>query len=148
MTKPGGRIGVLELDQETAFLDHPDSETTRTIVGTFARAMAQGQIGRQLPRLLRAARLADGTVMPTVALGSAGFWLAGGAGGASSGRQFPRRRGHLRRGRHPPALKPLMRRLTRAHRVAQPSPPPLVLFIEAGGQVALLLGAYCSCSAR
>jgi ubiquinone/menaquinone biosynthesis C-methylase UbiE len=55
VTKPSGRVGVLEFDQETAFVDHPDTETTRIILDTFASAMVQGRMGRQLPRLLRAA---------------------------------------------------------------------------------------------
>src|SRR5215467_9650284 len=50
VTRPGGRVGALEFDQETLFLDHPDPDTTRVILDTFAGAMVQGHIGRQLPR--------------------------------------------------------------------------------------------------
>ena len=74
VTKPGGRIGVLEFDQETAFLDHPDAETTRIILDTLASAMVQGRNGRQTPRLLRAAGLTDVTVTPGVNLGSPQFF--------------------------------------------------------------------------
>jgi ubiquinone/menaquinone biosynthesis C-methylase UbiE len=74
VTRPGGRIGVLEFDQETAFGDHPDTETTRIILDTFAGAMVQGRMGRQLPRLLRAAGLTDVTVMPWVNLASPQFF--------------------------------------------------------------------------
>ena len=74
VTRPGGRVGVLEFDQEMAFLDHPDPETTRIILDTFADAAVQGHIGRQLPRLLRAAELTDVSVMPRVILGNAQFW--------------------------------------------------------------------------
>jgi ubiquinone/menaquinone biosynthesis C-methylase UbiE len=74
VTKPGGRVGVLEFDQETAFVDHPDTETTRIILDTFASAMVQGRIGRQTPRLLRAAGLTDVTVTPGVNLGSPQFF--------------------------------------------------------------------------
>jgi len=73
VTRPGGRVGVLEFDQETLFLDHPDPQTTRIILDTFASAMAQGHIGRQLPRLFRAAGLTDVSVMPRVILGPAQF---------------------------------------------------------------------------
>lgn len=73
VTRPGGRVGVLEFDQETLFLDHPDPETTRIILNTFASAMVQGHIGRQLPRLFRAAGLTDVSVTPRVILGQAQF---------------------------------------------------------------------------
>jgi hypothetical protein len=76
VTKPGGRVGVLEFDQETAFVDHPDTETTRIILDTFASAMVQGRIGRQMPRLLRAAGLTEVTVTPGVNLGSPQFFRA------------------------------------------------------------------------
>ena len=76
VTRPGGRVGVLEFDQETAFVDHPDIETTRIILDTFAGAMVQGPIGRQMPRLLRAAGLTDVTVTPGVNLGSPQFFRA------------------------------------------------------------------------
>jgi hypothetical protein len=73
VTRPGGRVGVLEFDQETLFLDHPDPGTTRIIADTFASAMVQGQIGRQLPRLFRTAGLTDVSAEPRVILGKAQF---------------------------------------------------------------------------
>ena len=73
VTRPGGRVGVLEFDQETLFLDHPDPETTRIVLDTFAGAMVQGHIGRQLPRLFRAAGLTEMSVTPRVILGNAHF---------------------------------------------------------------------------
>ena len=76
VTTPGGRVGVLEFDQETAFGDHPDTETTRVILDTFASAMVQGRMGRQLPRWLRAAGLTDVTVTPVVNLASPQFFRA------------------------------------------------------------------------
>ena len=74
VTRPGGRVGLLEFDQETAFVDHPDTETTRIILDTFAGTMVQGHMGRQLPRLLRAAGLTDVTVTPGVNLGNPQFF--------------------------------------------------------------------------
>ena len=76
VTRPGGRVGVLEFDQETAFVDHPDSETTQIILDTFADAMVQGRMGRQLPRLLRVAGLTDVTVTSEVNFGSPQFFRA------------------------------------------------------------------------
>ena len=76
VTRPGGRVGVLEFDQETTFVDHPDTKTTQIILDTFASAMVQGRIGRQTPRLLRAAGLTDVTVTPGVNLGSLQFFRA------------------------------------------------------------------------
>ena len=73
VTRPGGRVGALEFDQETLFLDHPDPETTRIILDSFASAMVQGHIGRQLPRLFRASGLTDVSVTPRVILGTAQF---------------------------------------------------------------------------
>ena len=40
---------------------------------TFASAMVQGHIGRQLPRLFRAAGLSDLSITPRVILGNAQF---------------------------------------------------------------------------
>lgn len=74
VTRPGGRIGALEFDQGTTFLDHPDLETTRIILGAFTTAAVQGQMGRQLPRLFRAAGLTDVSVTPRVILGSVQLW--------------------------------------------------------------------------
>ena len=84
VTRPGGRVGVLEFDQETAFVDHPDSETTRIILDTFASTMVQGRIGRQIARL------------PVV----------GGAGRVGTSRRLSGRRGRIRRSRPPTSLKP------------------------------------------
>ncbi len=72
--RPGGRVGILEFDQGTTFLDHPDPGTTRIILGTFISAAVRGQIGRQLPRLFRAAGLTDVSVPPRVILSSVQVW--------------------------------------------------------------------------
>jgi ubiquinone/menaquinone biosynthesis C-methylase UbiE len=68
VTRPGGRIAALEFDHGTTLVDHPDRETTRTILRTFSDSMAQGWIGRQLPRLFRQAGLTSLQVTPTVVL--------------------------------------------------------------------------------
>jgi len=74
VTRPGGRVAALEFDLGTTFLDHPDSQTTQIILGTFTDAAAQGRIGRQVPRLFRLAGLADVSVTPAAILGNAAFW--------------------------------------------------------------------------
>jgi len=74
VTRPGGRVAALEFDLGTTFLDHPDSQTTQIILGTFTDAAVQGRIGRQVPRLFRLAGLAGVSVTPTAILGNAAFW--------------------------------------------------------------------------
>jgi ubiquinone/menaquinone biosynthesis C-methylase UbiE len=59
VTRPGGRVGAIEFDLETVFLDHPDQELSETIRETFLAGAVQGAIGRQLPRLFRRAGLVD-----------------------------------------------------------------------------------------
>ncbi len=68
VTRPGGRVAALEFDHGTTLVDHPDRETTRTILDTFSDTMAQGWIGRQLPRLFRQAGLTSLQVTPSVVL--------------------------------------------------------------------------------
>jgi ubiquinone/menaquinone biosynthesis C-methylase UbiE len=53
VTRPDGRIVVFDFDWDTLVIDHPDREVTRTVVQTYADAIANGRVGRQLPRLLR-----------------------------------------------------------------------------------------------
>jgi ubiquinone/menaquinone biosynthesis C-methylase UbiE len=69
VTRSGGRVGVLEFDEGTLFLDHPDAGTTQRILDTFRDAKLQGRIGRQVPRLLRRAGLSDVSVTPLVNMG-------------------------------------------------------------------------------
>ena len=53
VTRPGGRIAVFDFDWDTLIIDHPDKETTRTIVLTYLDSIRNGWIGRQLPRLFK-----------------------------------------------------------------------------------------------
>jgi hypothetical protein len=51
VTRPGGRIVAFDFDWDTLIIDHPDKETTRTVVLSYCDSIRNGWIGRQLPRL-------------------------------------------------------------------------------------------------
>jgi ubiquinone/menaquinone biosynthesis C-methylase UbiE len=53
VTRPGGRIVLFDFDWDTLIIDHPDKETTRTIVRSYSDSIRNGWIGRQLPRLFK-----------------------------------------------------------------------------------------------
>jgi ubiquinone/menaquinone biosynthesis C-methylase UbiE len=76
VTRPGGRVAALEFDQDSTMLDHPDRDTTRVILQSFGDAMANGWIGRQLPRMFRQAGLTDLSVTPVVNLGEPAMFQA------------------------------------------------------------------------
>lgn len=53
VTRKGGRVVVFDFDWDTLIIDHPDKETTRTIVLSYSDSIRNGWIGRQLPRLFK-----------------------------------------------------------------------------------------------
>jgi SAM-dependent methyltransferase len=53
VVKPGGRVVVLDSDNDTLFVDSPYPEITRTVVHSVTDSEHNGAIGRQLPGLLR-----------------------------------------------------------------------------------------------
>jgi len=53
VTRHNGRILVFDFDWDTLLIDHPDKQTTRTIVLSYADSIRNGWIGRQLPRLFK-----------------------------------------------------------------------------------------------
>jgi ubiquinone/menaquinone biosynthesis C-methylase UbiE len=55
VTRKDGRIVVFDFDWDTLVIDHPDKETTRTIVLSYSDSIQNGWIGRQLPRLFKGA---------------------------------------------------------------------------------------------
>lgn len=55
----GGRMAVLDFDWESQFCDSPYKETTRKIFISFCDGLKNGWIGRQLPRMFRAANMED-----------------------------------------------------------------------------------------
>jgi ubiquinone/menaquinone biosynthesis C-methylase UbiE len=69
VTRPGGRVGALELDQETMFIDHPDVELLDTLLDSVTSAMTQSSIGRKVPRLFVEAGLRDIQTAPHVITG-------------------------------------------------------------------------------
>lgn len=65
VTRPGGRIVVLDLDQGSTLLDHPDRATTRIVLQALTDGFAAGWVGRQVRRLLLQAGVVDVTVERT-----------------------------------------------------------------------------------
>ncbi|MGZ6296023.1 MAG: methyltransferase domain-containing protein [Candidatus Limnocylindrales bacterium] len=69
VTRPAGRVGVLERDNDSYLIAHPDRELTRRIVTAGSDLSAvDSWIGRRLPRLLQAHGLADVGVRAFVSL--------------------------------------------------------------------------------
>lgn len=62
--RPGGRILVFDFDWDTLIIDHPDRETTRTVVLSYSDSIRNGWIGRQLPRLFADRQLAVRSLDP------------------------------------------------------------------------------------
>ena len=59
VARPGGRVVVLDSDNDTFFVDSPYPEVTRTIVHSLTDSEHNGAIGRRLPGLLRQQGLAE-----------------------------------------------------------------------------------------
>ena len=60
--RPGGYVAIQDRDIGTRTIDAPDRELTRRIVNFWCDSFLGGWIGRQLPRLLEEAGLADTTI--------------------------------------------------------------------------------------
>lgn len=59
VVKPGGRVAVLDSDNDTLFIDSPYPEVTRTVVHAITDSEHNGTIGRRLPALFRQQGLAE-----------------------------------------------------------------------------------------
>jgi len=66
VTRPGGRVGVLDADTDSLILDSTNRALTRRIVGSFTDSFQNGWIARQLPRLMIEAGLTALSVEPYV----------------------------------------------------------------------------------
>jgi SAM-dependent methyltransferase len=53
VVRKGGLVAVFDFDWDTMIIDHPDKQTTRTIVLSYSDSLRNGWIGRQLPRLFQ-----------------------------------------------------------------------------------------------
>lgn len=62
--RPGGRLVAFELDWDTLAIDGAEQGLTRRIVRSYSDGVANGCVGRTLPRLLRDAGLVDVTTIP------------------------------------------------------------------------------------
>ena len=64
VTRPGGRVGVIDADMETIVFDSSDRSLTRRVVASLADSFQNGWIGRQLPAHLTGAGLGALSVEP------------------------------------------------------------------------------------
>jgi ubiquinone/menaquinone biosynthesis C-methylase UbiE len=62
--RPDGRLVLFEVDWDTLAIDGADGELTRRIVRSYSDGVANGCVGRTLPRLLRDAGLVDVATTP------------------------------------------------------------------------------------
>jgi ubiquinone/menaquinone biosynthesis C-methylase UbiE len=68
VTRPGGRVGALELDPGTMYIDHPDVELFDQLRSSFIRSVV-GSMARGVPRLFAEAGLIDVRVAAHVITG-------------------------------------------------------------------------------
>lgn len=68
VVRPGGRVVVFDFDSDSTVIDAPDPALARRVRDILDAAVPHGWIGRQLPRLFRAAGLGDVQVVPHVLL--------------------------------------------------------------------------------
>jgi ubiquinone/menaquinone biosynthesis C-methylase UbiE len=60
VTRPGGRVGVFDLDGDSFLIAHPDHQLTRRIVAAYSdQGMVNGWLVRSLPALLTDLGIAD-----------------------------------------------------------------------------------------
>ncbi len=59
VVRPGGQVGVLDIDADSWIVSHPDRELTRRVVVGAADAIVNGGLARRLPGLFTEAGLMD-----------------------------------------------------------------------------------------
>jgi len=64
--RPAGCLVTSETDQETFLVDSPFPETSRKLFDALAQSMPHRHLGRELPRLLAAARFHNVRLFPRV----------------------------------------------------------------------------------
>ena len=80
MLRPGGCVVTSEIDHETHLVDSPYPETSRKLFEAFGRSMPQGHLGRELPRLLAAARFRRVRLIPRIVQPPLDVWERAWAG--------------------------------------------------------------------
>jgi ubiquinone/menaquinone biosynthesis C-methylase UbiE len=90
VTRHGGRIVAMDIDVDSFVIDLPDLERglLRRVVHGISDALAEGRIGRQLPRLFREAKLDDvafRTALPAFPYTVARYLMPGLLAGALAG---------------------------------------------------------------
>src|ERR1044072_8992106 len=63
--RPGGRVGVFDIDFDTTIVDHPDMAVTREVMRASSDGPRNNWSGRQLYRRMKQRNLTDVTVSPT-----------------------------------------------------------------------------------
>ena len=66
VVRPGGRVGVIDVDMAGTMIDHPDRAITAAFVNTMTDVMQSPWMGRTLRRVMREAGLVDVEVQPRV----------------------------------------------------------------------------------
>lgn len=75
VTRPGGRIGVFDVDGDMALFAHPDREATRRIVAAFSdQTWVNGWLMRELPFRLSDLGIVDVRIRGFMPLESAGYY--------------------------------------------------------------------------
>ncbi len=78
VVRPGGRVGVLELDGDGLLMVHPDRDLTRRIVAAWSdNSLVDGWLGRRLPGLMEEAGLQDVRMraFTPIERGTTGFYV-------------------------------------------------------------------------
>ena len=78
VVRPGGRVGVFDIDGDSFVIAHPDRALTRRIVAAWSdNSLVDGWLGRRLPALMEEAGLTDVRVraFTPVERGTTGFYV-------------------------------------------------------------------------
>jgi ubiquinone/menaquinone biosynthesis C-methylase UbiE len=77
VTRPGGRVGVFDVDGDLTLFAHPDRELTRRIIASYSDlGWVNGLIMRELPGLLAGLGVTDVRMRAFMPLETAGYYAA------------------------------------------------------------------------